>query len=47
MFIYRWQAIVYFVKFHYVLSKGYDSKFWLDNKDAESIPDNLKAKLEK
>jgi tryptophan halogenase len=47
VFIYRWQAIVDFVKLHYVISKRDDSKFWLDNRETSSIPASLQAKLEK
>lgn len=47
VFIYRWQAIVDFVKLHYYLSKRTDSKFWLDNTDAKSAPKSMLDKLEK
>ena len=47
VFTYRWDAIIDFVKLHYVLSKRDDSKFWLDNRNPDSIPDSLKLKLEK
>ncbi|WP_370980698.1 tryptophan halogenase family protein [Agaribacterium sp. ZY112] len=43
-FSYRWQRIVEFLKLHYVLSRR-SSPFWLDNKDAASIPESLQELL--
>jgi hypothetical protein len=45
-FRYRWERIVDFLKLHYVLSRRTDSRFWIDNRTAESIPDSLREGLE-
>ena len=42
---YHWQAIVEFLKLHYVLSKREES-YWLDNARVESCPDALLEKLQ-
>ncbi|SMF25114.1 tryptophan halogenase [Alteromonadaceae bacterium Bs31] len=41
-FLYNWDAIVDFLKLHYVLSKRTDSQYWLDNVSKESIPERLR-----
>ncbi|MCG9761456.1 tryptophan 7-halogenase, partial [Pseudoalteromonas sp. Isolate6] len=33
------------IKMHYVLSQRTDGQFWLDNKNINSIPDELRSKL--
>jgi tryptophan halogenase len=43
---YRWDRIIDFLKLHYILSKRSDSKFWLDNRDPQSVPESLKEQLE-
>jgi tryptophan halogenase len=43
---YRWGRIIDFLKLHYILSQRTDSRFWIDNRDPESIPDSLKEQLE-
>jgi tryptophan 7-halogenase len=43
---YRWGRIIDFLKLHYVLSKRTDSKFWIDNRDPESIPESLREQME-
>jgi tryptophan 7-halogenase len=45
-FRYRWERIVDFLKLHYVLSRRNDSRFWIDNRARESIPDSLRDYLE-
>jgi tryptophan 7-halogenase len=40
-FRYRWERIVDFLKLHYVLSRRTDSRFWIDNRRSESIPESL------
>src|SRR5712672_4562733 len=45
-FRYRWERIVDFLKLHYVLSRRTDSRFWIDNRARESIPDSLRDGLE-
>ena len=45
-FRYRWERIVDFLKLHYVLSQRTDSRFWIDNRACESIPDSLHEGLE-
>ena len=46
-FVYRWDAIVDFVKMHYYLSRRNDHPFWLDNTSPETATDSLLEKLEK
>ncbi len=41
----RFERIYDFIKMHYCLSQRRDSKFWIDNTDAASIPDSLKDRL--
>jgi tryptophan halogenase len=43
---YRWDRIIDFLKLHYVLSKRTDSKFWIDNRDPESVPESLREQME-
>jgi tryptophan 7-halogenase len=45
-FRYRWERIVDFLKLHYALSQRTDSRFWIDNRAPESIPDSLRAGLD-
>ncbi len=45
-FRYRWEHIVDFLKLHYVLTQRTDSRFWMDNKRLESIPQSLREGLE-
>jgi hypothetical protein len=45
-FRYRWERIVDFLKLHYVLSRREDSRFWVDNRRTESIPESLRKSLE-
>lgn len=45
-FRYRWERIVDFLKLHYVLSRRNDSRFWIDNRAPESIPNSLRDCLE-
>jgi tryptophan halogenase len=45
-FRYRWERIVDFLKLHYVLSRRTDSRFWIDNRAGDSIPDSLREALE-
>ena len=44
-FTYRWERVIDFLKLHYVLSQRCDSAYWLDNRQAESIPQRLKELL--
>jgi hypothetical protein len=44
-FHYRWQRIIEFLKLHYVLSKRKDNKYWLDNREKNTIPDRLQQLL--
>jgi glycine/D-amino acid oxidase-like deaminating enzyme len=43
---YRWDRIIDFLKLHYILSQRTDSKFWIDNRDPQSIPESLKEQME-
>ena len=45
-FRYRWEHIVDFLKLHYALSRRRDSRFWIDNRSRESIPDSLHEGLQ-
>ncbi|MDP9012869.1 MAG: tryptophan 7-halogenase [Pseudomonadota bacterium] len=45
-FRYRWERIVDFLKLHYVLTRRTDSRFWLDNRRDESVPQGLQENLE-
>ena len=45
-FRYRWERIVDFLKLHYVLSRRSDTRFWIDNRRPESIPDSLRENLD-
>lgn len=45
-FRYRWERIVDFLKLHYVLSRRNDTRFWLENRDPETVPDRLQELLE-
>ncbi|MDG2391937.1 MAG: tryptophan 7-halogenase [Thalassotalea sp.] len=40
-----WDSVIEFIKLHYCLSKRTDSDFWHDNRQASSIPENLKQRL--
>jgi hypothetical protein len=44
-FLHRWENIVDFLKLHYVLSKRVDSDYWLDNRDANKLPESLQEQL--
>ena len=41
----HWNQVIEFLKLHYVLSERDDSAYWQDNRDAASIPDELREKL--
>jgi tryptophan halogenase len=41
----RYERIVDFVKMHYCLTQRTDSRFWIDNTDANTIPASLQEKL--
>jgi tryptophan 7-halogenase len=43
---YRWDRIIDFLKLHYILSQRTDSKFWIDNRDPDSIPESLKEQIQ-
>lgn len=40
-FLFRWKQVIAFLKLHYVLSRRSDSRYWLDNRDPGSIPQEL------
>lgn len=44
-FRYRWDRIIDFLKLHYMLSKRTDTPFWVDNRDANTIPESLQELL--
>jgi len=45
LFLYRWDRIIDFLKLHYVLSKRSDTRYWVDNRNSETIPDSLQQCL--
>ena len=42
---YHWKQILNFLKLHYVLTERSDTQYWMDQKSAESIPQELKESL--
>ena len=44
-FLQRWEQIIEFLKLHYVLSQREDSAYWLDHRQATSVPASLNEKL--
>jgi len=44
-FLHRWQNILDFLKLHYALSKREDSSYWFDNREENTLSDNLKEQL--
>jgi tryptophan halogenase len=44
-FRYRWERVVDFLKLHYMLSRRTDSRFWVDNRRTQSIPQSLHENL--
>jgi len=40
-FQYRWQRVIEFLKFHYILTQRKDTQYWRDNCKEETIPDSL------
>ena len=42
---YHWEAVIEFLKLHYVLSQRDDSDYWRDCRDPASCPEALKDKL--
>jgi tryptophan 7-halogenase len=45
-YTYRWERIVDFLKLHYSLSRRTDSRFWIENRSPQSIPESLRECLE-
>lgn len=41
VFTYRWNHIINFLKLHYVLSKRSGSRYWIDHRNPDSIPQSL------
>lgn len=44
-FEYRWQRVIDFLKLHYVLSQRKDSDYWLQQRNKDSIPEQLQELL--
>jgi tryptophan halogenase len=44
--VYGWDRVFDFIKMHYFVSDRTDTQFWLDNKHADHISDNLANLLE-
>jgi len=45
-FTYRWERVIEFLKLHYVLSTRSDSSYWIEHRQAGSIPARLQELLE-
>lgn len=45
LFQYRWERIIEFLKFHYVLSKR-EEAYWNDNRKSETLPERLNESLD-
>lgn len=45
-FSYRWGRIIDFLKLHYILSQRSDTPYWVDHRQADSIPDRLNQLME-
>ncbi|RYY75457.1 MAG: tryptophan 7-halogenase [Gammaproteobacteria bacterium] len=45
-FLYRWDRIIDFLKLHYILSKRSDNKFWVDNRNPQTIPESLQELMQ-
>lgn len=41
----RWESVINFLKLHYFLSKRDDSAYWLDNRNIDTVPSQLKDLL--
>ena len=44
-FTYRWERVIEFLKLHYVLSKRSDSPFWIEHREAHTVPARLRELL--
>ena len=44
-FLQRWEQIIEFLKLHYVLSQRDDSAYWIEHRQAASVPTTLTEKL--
>ena len=45
-FTYRWERVIDFLKLHYVLSKRSDTPYWIEHREAASIPPRLQELLQ-
>jgi tryptophan 7-halogenase len=45
-FTHHWVRIIEFLKLHYILTKRTDTSFWRDVVAPESVPDDLREKLD-
>jgi hypothetical protein len=45
-FTYRWERVIDFLKLHYVLSKRSDTPYWIEHREAASIPGRLQELLQ-
>jgi glycine/D-amino acid oxidase-like deaminating enzyme len=45
-FTYRWERVIEFLKLHYVLSKRSDTPYWIEHREAASIPERLQELLQ-
>jgi hypothetical protein len=45
-FTYRWERVIEFLKLHYVLSKRSDTPYWIEHREAASIPQRLQELLQ-
>jgi hypothetical protein len=44
-FTYRWERVIDFLKLHYVLSTRSDTRYWIEHREAASIPERLQELL--
>ena len=40
-FLYRWRAIINFLKLHYLLSERTNHRYWVDQRAPSTVPDDL------
>ncbi len=45
-FLSRWRQVIAFLKLHYALTQRTDTAYWIENRTADSMPDDLAESLE-
>ncbi len=46
-FLERWRGVIAFLKLHYALSQRSDTDYWVENRNRNTIPDDLAESLER